>query len=75
MVIGGLGQGKSTFMNRLAGVADSAEIFVSSNKPKSCTQEAHTEEISYKGSTVTLTDTPGLFDMNMKFPIWLARYA
>ena len=71
LVLGALGNGKSTVLNALAGIP---ETFETSKKPKSCTQEAKTVEVSTYTTRLALTDTPGLFDLAMPLPIWLSRY-
>ena len=70
-MIGALGAGKSSLLNTLAGVE---ETFATSGAPKGCTKNAHTQGVSYNGKEILLTDTPGLYDLNMPMPVWLAKY-
>ena len=72
MVIGGLGVGKSTLLNGMIGDAENS--FVTSNKPRGCTQEASSKQFMWNDSQITVIDTPGLFDLRMPLPIWLSRY-
>ena len=76
IVVGGLGVGKSTLLNKLIGVEPGPENekFVTSRKPRACTQVAKTESFSYDGGDVAVTDLPGLYDMRLPLPVWLVGY-
>ena len=73
MVIGTLGNGKSTVLNTLIG-GNQGETFETSKKPRGCTQEASSAQTQWENYNITLTDTPGLFDLKMPLPMWLAKY-
>ena len=68
MVIGTVGTGKSTTMQRLSG--SNEEEFISARQPEGCTQHAQVKEFN----RFKLIDTPGLNDMRIPSSDWGTRY-
>ena len=70
MVMGTLGTGKSTLLNRMSGKQVEEEPFLAKLQTSGCTQKpAMAEAEGFK-----LIDTPGLSDPNMSTLDWQTRY-
>ena len=67
LVIGKVGAGKSTVLNKLA----NEEIFESSNKPSSCTKIVASKKINFEGYPLKIFDVPGLCDPKMPISKWV----
>ena len=71
IAVGGLGQGKSSLLNTLVG---DGQAFATSASPLGCTKSANSKGLEWNGKEILLTDTPGLYDLRMPMPVWLAKY-
>ena len=67
MVLGSLGNGKSTLLNRMSGQPE--DVFVAAMQTTGCTQEP--KALSF--DTLNLIDTPGLNDPNILTAEWAQR--
>ena len=70
IVLGTLGIGKSTLLNRVAG----GEPFETYNGSESCTQIPSSFTFEKDGHKVRVVDTPGTNDTQMPAPIWIAAF-
>ena len=70
IVLGTLGVGKSTLMNRIAGV----DKFVTSDGAEGCTQLPLSYTFKKDGVDITVTDTPGTNDPDMDIATWIAGF-
>ena len=68
MVMGTLGTGKSTLLNRMSGQEE--DVFVARLQTEGCTQEPKIAE----AEGFKLIDTPGLNDPNMSTNEWQTTY-
>jgi GTP-binding protein EngB required for normal cell division len=67
IVIGTLGEGKSTVLNRLIG---NDELFATSDLATSCTQEFN----MYHGGDYDICDSMGLADPSINLTKWMSIY-
>ena len=70
IVLGTLGVGKSTLMNRVAG----GEQFETSDGADGCTQVPSSYTFEKDGHKVRVVDTPGTNDPRMPAAIWIAAF-
>lgn len=70
LIVGTLGIGKSTVMNRLAG----EEQFKAGNNASGVTQVVSSYEFEKDGCRYKVWDTPGLNDTEMDISTWIANF-
>ena len=69
-MLGALGVGKSTLMNRIAGV----DQFETSDGVEGCTLWPSSYTFNKDGADITVIDTPGTNDPDMDIATWIASF-
>ena len=70
IVIGTLGIGKSTVMNKIS----AGQKFNTSDEPEGCTKDPDSFTFNSDGKEITVVDTAGLNDNNMNISLWINNY-
>lgn len=70
IVIGTLGIGKSTVMNKIS----DGQTFNTSDEPEGCTKGPDSFTFNSDGKEITVVDTAGLNDNGMPLALWITNY-